>query len=76
MTQPSEQDKALARQGRLVALVIAGTMILWFAAQWIGRELGLEARFVFLFDLAALAGFLWALIVTYQIWRKRRDNQG
>ena len=76
MTQPSEQDKALARQGRLVALVIAGTMILWFLAQWIGRALGLEARYVFLFDLAALAGFLWALIVTFQIWRKRRDNQG
>ena len=76
MTQPSEQDKALARQGRLVALVIAGTMILWFAAQWIGRALGLEARYVLLFDLAALAGFLWALIVTFQIWRKRRDNQG
>ena len=76
MTQPSDQDKALARQGRLVALVIAGTMILWFLAQWIGRALGLEARYVFLFDLAALAGFLWALIVTFQIWRKRRDNQG
>ena len=76
MTQPSDQDKVLARQGRLVALVIAGTMILWFLAQWIGRALGLEARYVFLFDLAALAGFLWALIVTFQIWRKRRDNQG
>ena len=76
MAQPSDQDKVLARQGRLVALVIAGTMILWFLAQWIGRALGLEARYVFLFDLAALAGFLWALIVTFQIWRKRRDNQG
>ena len=76
MTQPSDQDKVLARQGRLVALVIAGTMILWFLAQWIRRALGLEARYVFLFDLAALAGFLWALIVTFQIWRKRRDNQG
>ena len=76
MTQPSDQDKVLVRQGRLVALAIAGTMILWFLAQWIGRALGLEARYVFLFDLAALAGFLWALIVTFQIWRKRRDNQG
>ena len=23
-------------------------------------------------DLAALAGFIWSLVVTYQIWRKRR----
>ena len=27
-------------------------------------------------DLAALAAFIWAFFVTYQIWRKRRDNQG
>ncbi|MCG6903654.1 MAG: DUF5337 domain-containing protein [Rhodobacter sp.] len=76
MADTSEHDKALARQGRLVALVIAGTMVLWMLAQWIGREVGLQARFVFLFDLAALGGFIWALVVTYQIWRKRRDNQG
>lgn len=76
MATGSDQDKATARQARLVALVIAGTMILWMVAQWIGRELGLPGRFVFLFDLAALAGFFWALVVTYQIWRRRRDNQG
>ena len=74
MNQPSEQDKALARQGKLVALVIAGTMILWMAAQWIGSKTGLEARYAFLFDMLALAAFFWALVVTYQIWRKRRDT--
>ena len=76
MTPRSEQDKALARQGKLVALVIAGTTVLWLLAQWIGRELGFSGRVAFLFDLAALGGFIWALIVTFQIWRKRRDNQG
>jgi len=76
MGNATDQDKALARQARLVALVIAGTMVLWMGAQWIGGRLGLEARYVFLFDLAALAAFIWALYVTYQIWRKRRDNQG
>lgn len=76
MTKASDQEKSLARQARLVALVIAGTMILWMAAQWIGREIGLQDRFVFLFDMLAMASFLWAFIVTFQIWRKRRDNQG
>ncbi|SLN44820.1 hypothetical protein PSA7680_02275 [Pseudoruegeria aquimaris] len=76
MSQPGEQDKALARQSRLVGIVIAATMLLWLGAQWAGPRLGLEARYVFLFDLAALAAFFWALVVTYQIWRKRRDNEG
>jgi hypothetical protein len=57
-----------------VAIVISVTMLAWMGAQWVGGELGLEARYVFLFDLLALAAFLWALIVTFQIWRKRRDN--
>jgi hypothetical protein len=33
-------------------------------------------RFVFLFDLAAIAALIWALVVTMQIWRARRDNRG
>lgn len=64
-------DRQTAYQVRLVALVIAGTMILWIGAQWLGRMMGWEARFAFLFDLAALAGFIWALLVTYRIWRRR-----
>ncbi|MXQ07769.1 hypothetical protein GQ651_07910 [Alphaproteobacteria bacterium GH1-50] len=74
MNEPDHQDKAQARQARVVSIVIALTMILWMLAQYLGREMGLPDRFVFLFDLFALAGFLWALIVTWQIWRKRRDN--
>lgn len=65
------QDNS-ARQTRLVALVIAGTMLLWMAGQQIGAELDLPLKYTLLLDLAALAGFIWALIVTYQIWRKRR----
>ncbi|WP_300547564.1 DUF5337 domain-containing protein [Roseovarius sp.] len=70
-----EQEKALARQGRIAALVIAGTMLLWLGAQWLGPKLGLPGRYAILFDLAALAGFFWALVVTWQIWRKRRDEE-
>lgn len=68
---PNEERKT-ARQARTVAFVIAGTMLLWMGAQYVGGKMGLEARFVFLFDFAALAAFFWALVVTYQIWRKRQ----
>lgn len=73
MDDREERERELARMGRLVSVVIAGTMILWMAAQWIGGELGLPSEYVFLFDLFALAGFLWAIFVTRQLWRKRRD---
>jgi hypothetical protein len=73
MDDREEREKELARLGRLISIVIAGTMLLWMAAQWIGGELGLPSEYVFLFDLFAMAGFLWALIVTRQLWRKRRE---
>jgi hypothetical protein len=68
-----ETERHLARQARLVALVIAATMVLWVGAQYVGGEMGWPPKYVLLFDLAALAGFIWALVVTYQIWRKRRN---
>jgi hypothetical protein len=74
MMAPTPQDKALAAQARMVAFVIAGTMLLWMGAQYLGGKLGWETRLVFLFDLAAMAAFFWALVVTYKIWRKRQGN--
>ena len=71
---PTDRDIRLARKARLVALVIVVTMLGWMAAQWLGGRLGLEARYAFLFDFAALAAFIWALAVTWQIWRARREQ--
>jgi len=62
------------RQARIVAVVLAVTMVVWLGAQWLGGQLGWPVRFVFLFDLAALAAFVWALVVTYRIWRARRES--
>jgi Family of unknown function (DUF5337) len=72
MSPQGSDDVRRSAQARLVAFVIAGTMILWMGAQWLGGRLGWETRFVFLFDFAALAAFGWALVVTYQIWRGRQ----
>ncbi len=69
MVQPAKTGA----EGRLVAIVIAATTLLWLAAQWLGGAMGLPARFVFLFDLAALAGFFWALVVVFGIWRRQKS---
>ncbi|WP_297776268.1 DUF5337 domain-containing protein [uncultured Roseovarius sp.] len=71
-----DRDRQMARKGRTVGVVIAATMLIWMAVQWLGAQMEWPIRFVFLFDLAAIAAFVWALVVTYQIWRMRRDNQG
>ena len=60
------------RDARLIAFIIAGTMLAWMGAQWLGGRLGWEPRYAFLLDLAALATFFWALVVTYQIWRRHK----
>lgn len=72
MTRPRPEEMRKARQARLVAVVIAVTMLLWMGVQVVGGEMGWDTRYVFLFDFAALAAFLWALVVTYQIWRGRQ----
>ncbi|PWE34129.1 hypothetical protein DDZ14_01885 [Maritimibacter sp. 55A14] len=59
---------------RLAAGVIIVTMILWMAASFLGGRLGLPPRYAFLFDLAALAAFFWALVVLYRVWRQRRED--
>lgn len=66
------RDQETAKQARRAAIVMAGTMILWMGAQVVGRDMGWPDTYALLFDLAALAGFIWSLAVTYQIWRKRR----
>ncbi len=73
MTASDPGDIARARQARLVGIVLVATIVLWVGLQWVGAEMGWPPRFALLFDLAALAAFIWALVVTYQIWRKRRS---
>lgn len=69
-------DKNETEKGRQAAMVIAGTAIFWILATIIGGELGLSNRVRALFDLLALAGFIWAFWMIFQIWRARQDKQG
>ena len=63
-------------QGRRVALVIAATAVLWVLATFIGGQMGISNRLLALADMLALAGFVWAIWMVYNIWRARQDNQG
>ena len=74
MRKPNEHERALALQARMAALVMAATMLLWMGAQFLGGQLGWPTRWVFLFDFAALAAFFWALVVTWRVWRRNRNN--
>jgi hypothetical protein len=60
-------------QVRLAAGVLIATPVLWLLLTEIGRLYGWPGRFVFLIDFAAIAGFVFALAVTYRIWRARRN---
>lgn len=64
-----------ARKGRITALVIAGTAVFWVLASLIGAEYGWSNRTRVLFDLIALAGFVFAFAMIYQIWRARQNDQ-
>ena len=75
-TESGDGALKLARQGRWVALVIAGSMLLWLAAQLLGTKLGLTSRYMALIDFAVLAAFTWALLVSFGMWRQRHtDNE-
>ena len=71
-----DTEKALAQQGRTVALVIAGSMLFWIVAQWIAPKLGMPGRYALLIDFAVLAALFWSMVVTYKIWRTRQNTKG
>ena len=63
-----------AKAGQRVALIMAGTGVFWIVATYIGQQEGWSNRTRALFDLAALAGFGFALWQTFQLWRARQGN--
>jgi hypothetical protein len=70
---PTQQDHIQAQKGRTVSIVIAGSMLIWLGMQWAAVELHISSRYMLLLDLAVMAVMAWSLVVTFQIWRTRRD---
>lgn len=71
----TEMDQALTKQGRIAGATIALGGVLAISAPWLTDILGLPIRFEMLFYLISIAAFVWALVVTLQIRRKRQENQ-
>ncbi|WP_319546617.1 DUF5337 domain-containing protein [Ruegeria conchae] len=70
-----DREHAIARKGRHIGIVIAVTMVLWLGMTlFIGPALGLPGRYALLFDFAALAGFIYAGVNIFQLWRMRQDS--
>ena len=76
--QPAPAGQAAdAGQMRLVAVVIAVTMLAWLGVQWLGGRMGWPGKYVFLADLLAIGAMIWSLLVTWRIWRRRNaSSQG
>ncbi|WCR11588.1 DUF5337 family protein [Paracoccus stylophorae] len=70
MAGSRDQD---AGQMRQAAVVIAVAMVAWLAIQWLGGHYGWAGKWAFLADLAAIGAFVWSLLVTWRIWRRRND---
>ena len=73
--EDTQSERRYRRQIRTAAIVMAVKMILWMGASFLGGQLGLPIRLAFLFDLAAIAALVWALTVTYWVWKARRADR-
>ncbi|MFN3970468.1 MAG: DUF5337 family protein [Gemmobacter sp.] len=69
---PDPRLRARVAQVRVAAVVLAATMLLWMVAQWAGGRLGWQVRYVFLFDMMAMAAFAWTMVVTWRLWQSRQ----
>ena len=66
-----DRQRRIARQGRTIALVIAGAGLAAILAPWLVAIAGLPVRYEMLIYFAAMGAFLWALVVAARLWRAR-----
>lgn len=70
MSDGHNQDTA--KQGRIIAVVIAFAAGLSILAPEIIQTVNGEPRHEILLYLISLAAFFWALVVTWKLWQKTR----
>ena len=58
------------KRPKIIALIIAGSAVIWLLAQWIGYQLRLPGHYAILFDILLMAALLWALLNCILILRK------
>ena len=73
MTMADGHNDSTAREGRIIAIVIALSAVLSIFAPNIREGLGLAPKYEILLYLISLAGFIWSLVVTWKLWQKTRN---
>ena len=69
------QDKsAEQKQTTLASYVMLAAVVVLMGGSWLGGQLGLPVRYAFLFDLVAMAGFVFAMITLFRVWRARQQD--
>ena len=71
----TKEEYARGLRARLVAVVMVATVIIWLGLQWVFARDGVSTRVAILFDLLALAAFVWSMVNIYWIWRARQAEK-
>jgi len=71
----SEAEYAMGLRARMVAIVMVATIVIWMGLQWFFSRADVSARVALLFDLLALAAFVWVSVNIYWIWRARQAEK-
>jgi len=66
--------KAEQKQTKLASYVMLAAVVVLMGGSWLGGTLGLPVRYAFLFDLIAMAGFAFAMITLFRVWRARQQD--
>lgn len=70
-----DKEQAIARKGRHIGLVIAVTGVCYILlSKFIAPRMGWKGTDLFLIDGLAIAGFVYALVNIFQLWRMRQDS--
>ena len=64
------------KKGRLIALIIAGSVLFWSLLQGAAPSVGIPAHYMLLIDFFTLAALAWAMISLYKIVRSRQEKRG
>lgn len=69
------QTDNTVKQARIASIVILVTFPGWLGFSYFGGQMDWDPAYAILGDLMALAAFVWALVVLFQVWRKRQRDE-
>ena len=64
------------KQGRIIALIIAGSVLIWSVMQGVAPSLGISARYMLMIDLFILISLSWSLFSLYKLFMNYREKKG